>query len=257
MSEFPRTLALVAIVASMAGLAPHVARAQEEQRVDEEARGLFLAGRAAFSDGRWQEALEHFQHAYELSPRPGLLYNIGQTADRMRNDEIAVDAFERFLQASPDAPNRGAIESRLAVLRHAIAERQASDRQAEEVRVEREAEPLAVPAAPSPARSSILPPVLTLAGGGLVAVAGGVLLMLAKGAADDVTAAEEGTPWVDVRSDYDSSGSLGLSGGVLLGVGAAVLTTGVLWLVLRGAGSGHERLAVAISPTGAALRGSF
>ncbi|NOY94104.1 MAG: tetratricopeptide repeat protein [Deltaproteobacteria bacterium] len=246
MSEFTRTLALAAVVALAVGAVSSAARAQEEQRVDEEARGLFLAGRAAFSDGRWQEALEHFQHAYELSARPGLLYNIGQTADRMREDEVAVDAFERFLQASPDAPNRGAVESRLAVLRHAIAERQTADARAE-----------AEAASVESSRASSLPPILVLSTGALAAATGAVLLVLAKVVAGDVNAADEGTPWVDVQADYRSSGTLSVAGGVFLGLGAAVAGAGLLWLLLRDGGSGGESVELSLSPTGAAIRGRF
>lgn len=52
--------------------------------VDQEARGLFEAGRAAFSDGRFDDALRYFRESFELSGRVELLYNIGTAADRLR-----------------------------------------------------------------------------------------------------------------------------------------------------------------------------
>ena len=69
---------------------------------DREARFLFEAGRTAYDAGRYREALGHFQHAYDLSQRPQLLYNVGQAADRP------------------------AVEARIKVLREVRAEKQAA-----------------------------------------------------------------------------------------------------------------------------------
>ena len=93
---------------------------------DREARFLFEAGRTAYDAGRYREALGHFQHAYDLSQRPQLLYNVGQAADRLRQDEVALDAFERYLSALPAAANRPAVEERIKVLREVLAEKQAA-----------------------------------------------------------------------------------------------------------------------------------
>lgn len=90
---------------------------------DEEARSLFQAGRTAFGDGRYADARDYFRRAYELSGRAELLYNVGTAEDRLRNDEAALEAFEAFLAAQPEAANRTEIEGRIAVLREAIAAR--------------------------------------------------------------------------------------------------------------------------------------
>lgn len=88
---------------------------------DAEARALFEAGRVAFGDGRFEDALAHFQRSHELSGRPELLYNIGTTADRLRREAEALEAFEGYLAAVPDAPNRREVEGRLRVLREELA----------------------------------------------------------------------------------------------------------------------------------------
>lgn len=88
---------------------------------DEEARALFEAGRVAFSDGRFEDALTHFERSYELSGRAELLYNIGTSQDRLRREPEAVAAFERYLELVPDAENRREVEGRLRVLREEIA----------------------------------------------------------------------------------------------------------------------------------------
>jgi hypothetical protein len=94
--------------------------AGEAAQVDEEARHLFEAGTRAFSDGRFEVALARFREAYELSRRPALLYNVGQAADRIRMDREALDAFERYLAAEPNAANRREVESRITALRRVV-----------------------------------------------------------------------------------------------------------------------------------------
>ncbi|AKF11592.1 hypothetical protein DB32_008741 [Sandaracinus amylolyticus] len=99
---------------------PPASSSQSSSR-DAEARALFEAGRVAFADGRFEDALEYFERSHELSGRPELLYNIGTSSDRLRREREAVSAFEAYLAALPDAPNRREVEGRLRVLREEIA----------------------------------------------------------------------------------------------------------------------------------------
>jgi tetratricopeptide (TPR) repeat protein len=107
-----------------AGAATDASADADQADRDREARFLFEAGRTAYDAGRYKEALGHFQRAYELSQRPQLLYNVGQAADRLRQDQLALDAFERYLSALPAAANRPAVEERIKVLREVLAARQ-------------------------------------------------------------------------------------------------------------------------------------
>lgn len=92
----------------------------------EEAKALFAAGRAAFDAGRFADALDYFERSYAISKRPGLLYNIGITRDRLRDDERALEAYDAYLAALPDAPNRAEAETRAAAIRAALAQRKES-----------------------------------------------------------------------------------------------------------------------------------
>lgn len=120
-SECLRALPAVALVTVMA-LAPlaHVSRAAAQDH-DAEARALYSAGSVAFSAGRYDDALEYFQRAYGLSHRVELLYNIGLAADRARHDEIALEAFRRYLDGSGEVENRSELEGRIRVLERAVA----------------------------------------------------------------------------------------------------------------------------------------
>jgi tetratricopeptide (TPR) repeat protein len=105
------------------GPAASGAPAAQDEAADGFARKVFAAGKAAFDIGNYDEALQYFQQAYELSGRPQLLYNIGQAADRLRYDETALKAFAKYLQSVPDAPNRLEVEQRLVVLQEIIADK--------------------------------------------------------------------------------------------------------------------------------------
>lgn len=83
---------------------------------DEVARNLFEAGRAAYDGGNYEDALSFFEQAYARAPRPQLLYNIGQAADRLRNDPKALASFKAYIAALPNAPNRVEVENRIRAL---------------------------------------------------------------------------------------------------------------------------------------------
>jgi tetratricopeptide (TPR) repeat protein len=116
---------LLSSLLAFATLVPHEAVAQAGSTEDEAARLTFLSAREAFVAGDYETALQRFRQAYQLSQRPGLLYNIAQTLDRLRRDQETVDALRRYLQAAPDAQNRAEVEARIRVLDTAIGERRA------------------------------------------------------------------------------------------------------------------------------------
>lgn len=90
--------------------------AADKKEADRKARELFEQGRAAFKDGKYRDAWEHFRDAYLLSKRPELLYNVGQSADRMRMDSEALAAFKLYLQRLPNAENRKEVQARISFL---------------------------------------------------------------------------------------------------------------------------------------------
>lgn len=215
-------------------LAPS-ARAQGS---DEEARALYSAGEIAYNEGRFQSALEYFQRAYELSSRPALLYNIGSAAERVRQDDVALAAFERYLAEVPEAPNRGAVQARIEILRAAIAERAARPP------VTPDPEPAQDETEPSSAETegsgdsddsggSVVPWVLVGAGGG-VAVLGAAFVGLGFKDAGTVEDAPQGSDWSDVSGAYDRAPRRQGIGFALVGVGVAAAVTGVVLAVTGG-----------------------
>lgn len=84
------------------------------------ARGLFDEGSSAYAEGNYEHALASFQRSYELSRKPVLLYNVGMVLDRLRRDEEAIAAYQRYLNELPTAENRAAVERRVLLLRQSL-----------------------------------------------------------------------------------------------------------------------------------------
>lgn len=98
------------------------------QTNDDLARKEFLAGKSAYVEGNYPEALVRFERAYELSGRAELLYNVGQSADRNRQDKKALAAFEKYLELVPESESRPTVELRVRSLRQSIETRDAMNR---------------------------------------------------------------------------------------------------------------------------------
>jgi tetratricopeptide (TPR) repeat protein len=85
------------------------ARSQAATPSDTESAASALVAEAAraYDQNQLDEALRLLARAYELSPRPSILYNQAQVL-RTKNDCVAaLDAYQRFIAATtPDDPNR-------------------------------------------------------------------------------------------------------------------------------------------------------
>jgi len=239
-----------------------VARAQNR---DDEARGLFAAGEAAYRDGRFEDALRYFRQSFELSSRPQLLYNIGLAEANLGHDREALEAFQRYLQELPAADNRGVVEGRVTALQQRIREederqRRLTDAEAQ-ARAQREQQAQqpsqgAAPAAASSEGPSVLAWALTIGGGALV-VGGAVLLAIGLSDVSTVEGAADGTPWVDLESANDRAPVM-TGVGIGLGIaGLAAASLGVVLLVSSGGSSSSTERSLSLGPGGLTLRGSF
>jgi tetratricopeptide (TPR) repeat protein len=104
-------------------------RAGAEEAHDAEiARHYFEAGRSAYQRGRYDEAVEAFQAAARLTPRPALEYDLGLAFEQLGRDAEAVAAYRRFLTQAPDSPEAVDVRGRLDALTgraHRLAQRRA------------------------------------------------------------------------------------------------------------------------------------
>jgi tetratricopeptide (TPR) repeat protein len=220
---------------------PACATAQEDQSLEEEARGLFEAGSSAYSGGRYEEAVGHFQRSYELSGRPELLYNIATAAERARQDEAALRAYEQFLERVPDTDRRAQVETRIRFLRGQL------DR----------GEGPGEPGQPVASGDVGAAPWILAGGGAALAVVGAIVLGVGMSDRALVEDPEPGAMWTDAQqAAYDRAPGLLTSGLVLLPAGVLLAAVGLVW-ALAAPGGSAERVALRVGPGSLVLAGGF
>jgi tetratricopeptide (TPR) repeat protein len=80
------------------------------------ARRHFERGEKLFALGKFDEALEQYQSAFDAKPLPGFLYNIGQCYRNLGDYDQAIFSFKKYLKLDPEAPNREAVEQLITEL---------------------------------------------------------------------------------------------------------------------------------------------
>src|SRR5262245_24605653 len=151
--SFSIVIALAA--AALVALAPAPARAEKRN-----AKVYFDKGASEYNLGHFEAAIAAFEKAYDISPAPILLFNIGQCHRQSGNKDRAVFFYRRYLEQAPDAANRAEVEGRIADLEKSMKEeREIQKRPPTEV--ERDRSAAAAQAADSEPTSP--PPATTLA----------------------------------------------------------------------------------------------
>lgn len=90
-----------------------------------EARDAFLRGIEAYKNIEFEEALMHFEEAYQLRPSYKLKYNIGQTQMELRRPHLALEAFEQYLRDGTDqidTPRKNEVIKEIRRLRKMVGE---------------------------------------------------------------------------------------------------------------------------------------
>lgn len=98
----------------------------DEPELDRAARLIFESASRAYEAGDFQDALDRYVQAYDLSQRALLLYNIALCHDRLDNEAKAAEYYERFVSEVPDSPRAPVARSRAEILRASEAEREAA-----------------------------------------------------------------------------------------------------------------------------------
>jgi tetratricopeptide (TPR) repeat protein len=76
----------------------------------DDAKKHFQAGKKHHDAGEWDKAVEDYLAAYQLDPSPAFLFNLGQVYRLKGDREKAVEYYQRYLEAAPDA--KGSEEAR-------------------------------------------------------------------------------------------------------------------------------------------------
>ncbi len=216
-----------------------------------EAERLAAVADEHFEAGRYGDAVENYLKAYRLVPVSALLYNIGFIYDRKLNDpDLAMSFYRRYIRADDAAPELvGRATARLRELTAAREQAAAAEAAAAAAAAAlRPAPATGAPVATPPVGAT--PDALTVvhrsplrspqAIGGWTALATGVALAATGGAlwglVRQKNADYEAARTVAEKRDLRATGrDMALAGDVLVAVGGAALTTGIVLLAtLRG-----------------------
>lgn len=242
---------------------------EERQLDDMRAREHFRVATAYYDEGRFVEAAEQFQEAYDLSRRSQLLYNAYIAWREAHRSAEAANALERYLAETPDAPDRVNLEARLVELRRAVAAEEEREQRLTDAEREAEANRIAAEEAERARREAVSQPEIwpwiVLGVGGAAVIAGAIIGVLALDQATSLSGECPDNlcpPTVDLDERRGNAQLLaGVADGLLIG-GGVVAATGLVLSLIFGLGDGEEAPVSAgagCGPTGcgATLRGSF
>ncbi len=225
------------------------------------APGLIRRAIFEYDTGSYQQALVDLERAYELDPRPALLFNVGLCQRALGRHRAAAIALRSYLREMPRARNRAKAEALLAEMDKRSLEDDARPR-----RVPAPAQVLILPTAPgesapmrrngaASSRAAAVPAAATtavtaprparqvpagawwLGGSGVgVGVVGTVLYGLAAAtlAGDHPVQAGGYVEHQISRSAFNAAATEGNTGEALWAVGGALLVTGVIVALVGG-----------------------
>ncbi len=75
------------------------------------AKRHYERGEKLFALGKFDEALDEYQKAFDAKPLPGFLFNIGQCYRNLGETDSAIFTYKKFLKLDPDAPNREKVQA--------------------------------------------------------------------------------------------------------------------------------------------------
>ncbi len=104
----PRLILFVFVCLAVVG--PTARPAFADDPATRAARRHYERGEKLFALGKFDEALEEYQTAFDAKPLPGFLYNIGQCYRNLGDYDQAIFSFKKYLKLEPDAQNKEAVE---------------------------------------------------------------------------------------------------------------------------------------------------
>ena len=91
------------------------------------AKLLYRDGMAHFQLDEWDSAIERWEEGFRLVPAPELLYNLAQAYRMSKRPEKALAFYQKFLRASPTAPNRAEVERHISRLTNQLEQQRLAE----------------------------------------------------------------------------------------------------------------------------------
>jgi hypothetical protein len=76
----------------------------------------FEQGKQAYHDGRYEDAVRHYERAMSLKYSAKLHYNIGLACERLDQARKAITSYQRYLKEEPNAANAAEVRNRIKAL---------------------------------------------------------------------------------------------------------------------------------------------
>ena len=124
-----RALAVLVLLAGVAAADP---------TAKDQAKAHFKQGKAFQDVGAFAKAAVEYKTAYDLDPRPEMLFNIAQAYRLAGDKQSAVDYFQKYLAAQPSGPGANEARIHIAELTKQLEEEAAAKAKADEERRQRE-----------------------------------------------------------------------------------------------------------------------
>jgi len=246
------TLGWIAAVLVASGAA---ARADERPETRPAAKPFLNAGVAAYSAGDYEKAAREFEFAYKIDPQPAVLYAWAQSLRLGNRCSEAIALYRRYLATEPNEAQTAAAQSgisRCEEVRSPELVTEAESPLPEPPPPDR-IEPVPAPEGRQP-RAWYADPV-----GGALVIGGAVSLGIGAGllvrSSQNRDAAGEATRREDFIDLLDTATLQRRIGAVGLGLGAALVTGGVIRYVTRPDRS--RTAAIAISGRSLVIHGRF
>lgn len=109
--------------------APAPATADDKAANLKRAEELFLNGKRLYTDGSYEAAILAFQESYELSKAPGLLYNLGNTYERIGDFANARRYLDQYRAFAPEN-ERDVLARKISALDQRQREKEQKEREA-------------------------------------------------------------------------------------------------------------------------------
>lgn len=116
--------AVVALAAALTAEGGGAARAAPENPAA--AREHYDRGTKFYDIGRYDDAIREFEAAYQAKADPAFIFNLAQAHRLAGHNQEALRLYRTYLRYVPDPPNREDIETKIAALEKASADRPAS-----------------------------------------------------------------------------------------------------------------------------------
>jgi tetratricopeptide (TPR) repeat protein len=231
------------------------AEAATGRQAREKALELFSQSEEAYQDGRFDEAARLLEQAHALHQEPVLLYNLARAYEGMGELEKAVIAYKGYIEGSPEARDRGAIERRLETLEKQILEQERLDREKQQLEAERQRQQTEPEPAAERASGSGIWPWMTAGAGVALVGAGAVLGVLSQSKRDD---ADADPVHASARDTFREAETFATAANVLFIAGGLLAAGGATWILIDTSGKPEQAaLAVGVGPGNLRLEGRW